>query len=343
VTRRRGTFRAGALLAASLALSSCESVARLTEVAAPTALAIGNAILSAAAANYSGEYSTHVQALVASFSQSSQVALNSFLNQRKQQRLLAAEIQAQADAAAAAPPPPPPPDEALPPPPEAQTAATTTTPAEPPPPPAPESAAVAAPAAPAISLDVAMLKRSGERAEDVAPLGDGTAMRGDPAGQGDRFRVFFRPNVPSFVYVVAVDPTGWVQPIFPASFGPELAPVSPDATTLLPGDAHWFAVDDNRGVFHVFFMASLERRPDVEQKLQDFLARTRELPPAPASVVTPVVVEESWVAERGTNMVHRGVPELVTTRDGSFEVAPDTFSFGVAGADLVLTRWFRVE
>jgi hypothetical protein len=337
-------------LVASLGLTSCESVARLTEVAAPTALAIGNAILSAAAANYSGEYSTHVQALVASFSQSSQVALNTFLNNRKQQRLLAAELATQQSSA---PPPPPPPDDAPPPPPpepvpDAQLASTSP-PVEPPPaappPAAPETAAApaAAPAAPAVSLDVALLKRSGPRAEDVAPLSDGSSVHGDPTGAGDRFRVYFRPSVTSYVYVVAVDPTGWVQPIHPSSFGPDLAPTTPEQTALLPDASHWFAVDDNKGVFHVYFLASLERRPDIEKQLQDFLARTREVPPAPASVVTPVVVEESWVAERGTSMVHRGVPEEVTTRDGSYQVAPDTYSFGVAGADLVLTRFFRVE
>src|SRR5262249_14175081 len=86
MSRRRRTVRAAALIGASLALTSCETMMRVTEVAGPTALAIGNAILSAAAANYSGEYSTQVQALVSSFTASSQVALNSFLNQRKQQR-----------------------------------------------------------------------------------------------------------------------------------------------------------------------------------------------------------------------------------------------------------------
>jgi hypothetical protein len=57
-----------------------------------------------------------------------------------------------------------------------------------------------------------------------------------------------------------------------------------------------------------------------------------------------VVVEGSWVAERGETVTQRGVVSEVQTRDGSsFEVTPNTYSFGVADADFVLTRHFRVE
>jgi hypothetical protein len=347
---RRAALLATGLFAVSLA--GCETLMNFTEVAGPTVLAIGNALLTVAAANYSGEYSTHVQALVSGFTQSSQTALQAFLAQRRERRMLTAEAAAQAPPLGAYPatpassvaiPPPPPDEQPFPP-----AGAPPSAPPQAAPVPATAPPAAAAPApSPAgpqpISLDVALLKKSGPTAEDVAPLPDGGVVRGDPSGGADRFRVYFKPNVASYVYVVAIDATGWVQPVFPTSFGPDLAPTSPDATTLLPDPTHWFAVDAIQGVYHVYFVASQQRRKDLEAQLQDFLSRTRVMPPAPRAVEQPVVVEQAWVAERGGEITSRGVVSEVVTRDGSYQVTPESYSFGVQGADLVVTRYFRVE
>jgi hypothetical protein len=209
----------------------------------------------------------------------------------------------------------------------------------------PPSAAPAADPDPAIALSVALLRKSGPAAEDVAPLVDGDVLhRGDGVGGGDRFRVYFRPNLDTHIYVVAVDATGWVQPIFPASFDGDAARVAGGNTTLLPDDSHWFGLDQNAGVYHLFFLASRHARTDLEQKLREFAAKERVVPPQTRSVEAAVVVEGSWVAERGDTVTERGTVSEVRTRDGSaYEVSPDTYSFGVPDADFVLTRHFRVE
>jgi hypothetical protein len=351
-------LRTGVLAAALFLHTACQSLWTLTEMAAPTVLAVGNAILTAAAANYTGNYALQVQALVGTFSQTSSNALQAYLERRRQERVYAAQA---AEAAALAPPtpaypPPPDPGQALPPdpgqaPPAPEEIVVASVepggavpPADPPP-----TAATAAPSAadtgPAIALDVALLRKSGPAAEDVAPLADGEVLRrGDGQGGGDRFRVYFRPNVDSFLYVVAVDATGWVQPIFPATFGGDSARIAGGHTTLLPDASHWFGLDENAGVYHLFFLASRHARADLEKQLQEFAAKQREAPAQTRSVEAAVVVEGGWVAERGETVTHRGVVSEVRTRDGSsFEVTPNTYSFGVADADFVLTRHFRVE
>jgi hypothetical protein len=346
-----------AVLAGTLAFhAGCQTLMSLTEMAAPTVLAVGNAILTAAAANYTGSYALQVQALVGTLSQTSTNALQAYLERRRQDRMYAA--QAAQTASPVAPPAPglaPPPDPgqaATPEPGQAPPAGSggetlvasaqpETPPAEPPPP-----AQAPSDAGPAIALDVALLRRSGPAAEDVAPLADGDVLhKGDGAGGGDRFRLYFRPNVESYIYVVVVDATGWVQPIFPASFDGTAARVTGGNTTLLPDDSHWFGLDQNAGVYHLYFLASRHPREDLETQLREFAAKER-VAPAPTqtrSVEEAVVVEGGWVAERGDTVTHRGVPSEVRTRSGGYEVTPDTYSFGVADADFVLTRHFRAE
>jgi hypothetical protein len=337
--------------------TGCQTLMSLTEMAAPTVLAVGNAILTAAAANYTGSYALQVQALVGTFSQTSTNALQAYLERRRQDRLYAAQA-AQASATAttayAAPapgqvPPAPAPApegsaQAAPPAPPTETVVASAQPTAAPPAPAPP-AATAPSSEPPIALDVALLRKSGPAAEDVAPLADGEVLRrGDGAGGGDRFRLYFRPNVDSHIYVVVVDATGWVQPIFPPTFDGQASRVTGGNTTLLPDDSHWFGLDEQPGVYNLYFLASLHERADLEKQLQEFASKERNPPAQARSVEEAVVVEGGWVAERGDTVTQRGVVSEVTTRDGSaYSVAPDTYSFGVADADFVLTRHFRVE
>lgn len=358
VRRIRRTLRAVVLVCALFAYTGCETLMAVTEMVAPTVIAVSNAVLNAAAANYTGAYATQVQALVSTFSQTSSNALQSFLEKRRQQRLLAAEsppggayppdayppadptYPTQQSAGYPAPGtgyPPPAPDAgyAPPPPPGTEVASV------------PPPAQAAAPAPTPIELDVALLKKSGPSAEHVAPMADGDALqRGDGKGGGDRFRLYLRPNVDSYVYVVAVDATGWVQPVFPAGFGPDLSPLLAEQTELLPGPDHWFGLDEHTGIYHLYFLASRTRRPDLEAQLQEFASQQRTLPrdTETRSVDEPVVVESDWVKERGGTLTARGTVSEIRTRSGTaYEVTPNTYSFGVEGADFVLTRWFRVE
>jgi hypothetical protein len=276
----------------------------------PPALLLGNALLQAAAVNYGGDYAEELQIVVGAFSSASETALQAYLQQ--QQALALAEQ----DAAFAA-----------------ELDASDFDVGDP-----------FQSASSSIELDVALMKRVvSTSGVGVAPIVDGEILKdgeGDPT-RGEQFRIYFRPNVDCNIYIVAVDSTGWMQPLYPSSF-----PGSPVAlanhTYLLPDASHWYGLDENRGYQHIYFMASFERQPDLEVMLSRLSERER-LPVAEARPVEePLIVEERWIQERGLTGIRPGEVTVVAPDDvEAYQVVPVTFGFGVAGRDFVLTRFFE--
>ena len=97
------------------------------------------------------------------------------------------------------------------------------------------------------------IRRQVER-ERIVALENGDVIQddnGDP-NAGDQMQVFFRPNVEAWVYVVAVDATGWVQPMFPSAFPDAQNPLPAGSTTLIPGEGAWFGLDQYKGTEHIY-------------------------------------------------------------------------------------------
>jgi len=140
--------------------------------------------------------------------------------------------------------------------------------------------------------------------------------------------------------VVAVDATGWIQSLYPPAGVAPLVPAG--QVVLLPDEAHWFGLDEQKGYEHVYFMASYDRQPQLEGSVARLAGRERNLPANPQPVAEPVILESAWIEARGTTAVGPAAPRLVQTRDAAdYRVAPTTFSFGVPGRDFVLTRTFE--
>ncbi len=128
------------------------------------------------------------------------------------------------------------------------------------------------PAAGPVVLDTAILKRVGERAvpiEDGGVLHDGI----DDEVPADQLRVAFRPRADSFVYVVAVDAAGRVQPLHPSVFPPEGPPTKAGTEVMLPSADGWYGLDEYSGIQHVYFVAASERNADLEERLAWFAAQ----------------------------------------------------------------------
>jgi hypothetical protein len=192
----------------------------------------------------------------------------------------------------------------------------------------------AGPAATPLVLEVALLRETGSDGSGAAtPIADGDLLTFRPEGGSDRFKVFFRPGGRYFVYVILVDGTGWVQPLFPQS--PEENPVEPGRGRFLPGGDLAFEVDEYRGVETIYFVASRERRADLEEAMERFAALTREEPDAALAVLEPPVIERG-VAER-----RPGGQAVLTTRSGDATLATTTFLSDLLASDLVITRWFH--
>lgn len=184
-----------------------------------------------------------------------------------------------------------------------------------------------------LKLDVALLKDG----SPPIPIQDGAVLydgRGD-LSKSDRIKITFSVNQPSYVYVVAIDATGWVTPVFPSAESSLQNPISSRQSVQIPEGSRWYALDQYRGVETFYFMASRVRRPDLEKLLSNFskLERSemREYQP----------VEAPAIASRGIVAIDAGAPTKVQNQVGqTHNVIPTSFKTKIGSVDLVVTRWF---
>lgn len=193
-----------------------------------------------------------------------------------------------------------------------------------------------------VSLGVALLaQRAGSNQLEVIDDGDTLVDgRGEPS-RGDLLRVHFQANCACWVYVVGIDATGYVARIFPDPDSALRNPVTPAANYLMPGDSQWWALDDQRGIEQIYFVASRERRPDIEAAIEQLAAQPRQLntesyQPVSEPAIVPVT--------RGLVKVEAPAPVGVPMGEGApAVVTPTIFTNAESATDVVVTRWFRHE
>jgi len=235
----------------------------------------------------------------------------------------------------------------------------------------PAATAGPAPAAPQVplQLDVSVVRHVVVDGRPLAiPVQDGEELR-DGVGRderGDDLKVQFRVNTECYVYAVWVDATAWTTPLFPRSVAHAYEnPARPNVTYSIPRGDDWFFLDDYRGVENVYFLASREPQPQLDELLDTFLGMERafraelEEPAAVtepeeitrgmerafrAELEEPAAVTEPEEITRGLGGVRPGQASLVQTDDGaSHSVDTTSFVSQLAAGDLVVTRWFRHE
>ncbi len=215
-------------------------------------------------------------------------------------------------------------------------------------PPAPYAGAGASPeaqyGAPAgIALEVALLAQAltPDGQVQLRPVQDGDVLRdgrGDPA-RGDKIKIFFNAGCACYVYVIGIDATGYVAQIFPER-GTPASRVQPGADYLVPGGTTWWGLDDYRGIEQVYFIASQERRRDIENSVAQLAGQRPSVPANYRPVRQPAVVP----VQRGLVQVQSAAPTSIPTQAGApQQISPTLFQSTVADADLVITRWFRHE
>ncbi|HEX2139818.1 MAG TPA: DUF4384 domain-containing protein, partial [Woeseiaceae bacterium] len=198
-------------------------------------------------------------------------------------------------------------------------------------------------AAPGIALEVALLaqQRTPDGQVGLRPVQDGDVLRdgrGDPA-RGDKIKMYFSANCACYVYVIGIDATGYVAQIFPGR-GDVPSRVQPGAEYLVPGGTTWWGLDDYRGVEQVYFIASGERRHDIEELIAQLAGQRPSVPASYRPVREPAVVP----MQRGLVQVQSAAPTSVPMQSGANQqISPVLFQSTVADADLVITRWFRHE
>ena len=193
-----------------------------------------------------------------------------------------------------------------------------------------------------IGLDVVMVKKTIRNgASVVLPIKDGDALkdgRGNAAA-GDKFRVMFRPNSDGYVYVIAIDGSGWAQGIFPPPTSPLANPVKAGQQYVLPEGNNWFSLDQYKGIETLFFVASPEKRDDIEEVLQSITGRERPASENPQQVTKVAMVPYGVGGARPGKTPFN----VKSGTDQDQTIIPTSYLAQQAGQDLRLTRWFRHE
>ena len=216
-------------------------------------------------------------------------------------------------------------------------------------------AASSAPSAPPTSsdrlaLEVGLLKQEIVGGRSIpTPVADGEILhdRYGAHGDGDDIKFMFRASSAAYVYVISIDSTGWIQPIFPGAYAGFTNPVEANKTYLFPEGSTWAPLDSYRGIEHLYFIASRTQRPDLEKALVAFASRVRTVDPSRAEegkegeALALARVESDAPVARGFDAPRKSVVAGVPSETGeTFPVDAQIFAANGPG-DIVVTRWFR--
>ncbi|MCW5783488.1 MAG: DUF4384 domain-containing protein [Nitrospirales bacterium] len=212
----------------------------------------------------------------------------------------------------------------------------------------PSNPSVEAPTPPAIgrveelSLDVALVKKTFVNgAETLTPIQDGDILkdgRGN-AKAGEKFRMMFRANTDCYVYVIAIDGSAWAQGVFPSLTSPFANPIKQGQQYVIPDNNNWFSLDQFKGIETVFFVASPDKRQDIEEILASIGGRERHPATTPQQVTeAPIIPAGFYGRQQSTTPFTLGQSSA-----SDQDLMPTTYFTQKAGEALRVTRWFRHE
>ena len=158
---------------------------------------------------------------------------------------------------------------------------------------------------------------------------------GDVLTQQDHYKIIFKSNVTCYLYVVQLDSTGKIDPLFPSQFTALNNPVKRNVLYEVPSDNQWFFLDSNTGTENIYFIASQTRRGDIEQVLQELQKRNSSLIQR-----QPISMNNSTLLTRGIKGMRPGKTQNVSLMNGGQSTYTSTIIQSVQ-ADFVMTRYFN--
>ncbi len=214
--------------------------------------------------------------------------------------------------------------------------------------PAPTPVAVSGP----LELEIVILKEEliGDRPVRV-PLRDGDTIfdKYGTHGDGDPLKISFRVNQECFVYVIGIDTTADMNPLFPnPKYSAHVNPAQPGVTYEVPEGDDWVGLDSFRGIEHFYFLASRTRRLDLEAQLVAMAkSAPRPLDPSRAKsspdLAAAETVKDHVGLPRGVGEKRPGLMPSAQSGSGKSDPVPSQV-FGARGdGDILVTRWFRHE
>jgi|GEM_PF-3193931 len=161
------------------------------------------------------------------------------------------------------------------------------------------------------------------------PVADGDTMT-----QKDYYKIIFQSNALFYFYIVQLDSTGKMDPIFPSQLATLDNPVEPDVRYEIPAGSNWLFLDANIGVETIYFIASRSRRTDIEKVLLELQSKN------------PSLVREQFIALNRSAVLNRGIAgmrpaiaENISFQDGSQGSYAPTLIKSIQ-AEFVMTRYF---
>jgi hypothetical protein len=116
-------------------------------------------------------------------------------------------------------------------------------------------------------------------------------------------------------------------------------PVKAGEQYVLPEGNNWFSLDQYQGIETLFFVASPEKRLDIEEILQSITGRERPASESPQQVTKVAMVPYGVGGARPS-----AKPFSLPGGSGQdHTIIPTSYLAQKAGQDLRLTRWFRHE
>jgi hypothetical protein len=157
---------------------------------------------------------------------------------------------------------------------------------------------------------------------------------GDTLTQRDYYKIIFQSNTMCHFYVVQLDSTGKIDPIFPSQLTTLNNPVEPNVRYEIPAGNNWLVLDANIGVETIYFIASRSRRTDIEKVLQELQRKN-------GSLIREqfMSMNESTVLNRGIAGMRPGNTKNVSFQDGSQGSYVPTLIKSIK-AEFVMTRYF---
>ena len=197
-----------------------------------------------------------------------------------------------------------------------------------------------------VGLDVAIVKKTVVNGvETMRRIKDGDVLkdgRGN-AQAGDKFRIMFRANSDCYVYVIAIDGSAWAQGLFPSLTSPFANPVKQGQQYTIPGNKNWLSLDQFKGIETLFFVASPEKRQDIENILASIAGKERHPKATPQQVTEAPIIPAGFHRSQSSS-----TPFIIGQHSSSLQgqnqgLLPTTYFTQKAGEALRVTRWFRHE
>jgi hypothetical protein len=197
-----------------------------------------------------------------------------------------------------------------------------------------------------LQLDVALIKKTiVNGAETLLPINDGDVLK-DGRGHaqaGDKFRIMFRAKNDCYVYVIAIDGSAWAQGVFPSLSTPFANPVKQGKQYIIPENNNWLSLDQFKGIETLFFVASPNKRQDIEDILASIAGKERHPKATPQQVTEAPIIPAGYHRSQLSSTPFIIGQKTSTPQGQDQGLIPTTYFTQKAGEALRVTRWFRHE